>query len=192
MRVVYEAYVPSYAVSYDCLGDQQSFMYKYGWELAVYFGFYVLPFINDLFTDEEFPAGFPAQVRPARSDQPHAAEVPQRFLPMGRNRTSRRMSAPELHDFYEMMPLRNSELLFYQVGLTREEATEVLERQFNSLKGFARWIVAQVYATVLADPMIGMNTDFITVSIARPPLRSRPNCGAEYGLHSKKSEMAVA
>jgi len=41
-----------------------------------------------------------------------------------------------------MMPLRNSELLFYQVGLTPAEAMESLERR-HSLKEFARWIVAR-------------------------------------------------
>ena len=70
-------------------------------------------------------------------------------------------TAPTLNDFYEMMPLRNSELLFYQVGLTPAEAMDALERQFNSLKGFARWIIAQVHATVLGDPKIGMNAEFI-------------------------------
>ena len=54
MRVVYEAYLPSYAVSYDALGDQEVFNLKYAWELAIYFGFYVFPFINDFFTDLTF------------------------------------------------------------------------------------------------------------------------------------------
>jgi hypothetical protein len=60
-----------------------------------------------------------------------------------------------------MSPLRQSELLFYQVGVTREEAMEALERQFVSLKGFARWIIAQVHAAVLDDPMIACDMDFI-------------------------------
>jgi flavin-dependent dehydrogenase len=160
MRVVYEAYVPSYAVSYDCLGDQQAFMYKYGWELAVYFGFYVLPFINDRFTDEEF---LPFFLRKFGLLGPIIRQL-QKFLSdfyQWKKTNAPPQTAPELHDFYEMMPLRNSELLFYQVGLTREETMDALEAQFNSLKNFARWIVAQVYATVLGDPMIGMDMDFI-------------------------------
>ena len=36
MRAVYEAYVPSFAVSYDCLGDQEAFSLKYVWELTIY------------------------------------------------------------------------------------------------------------------------------------------------------------
>src|SRR5205823_4616222 len=51
---LYEAYVPSYAVSYDALGDQECFVMKYGWELTIYFTFYVFPFINQLFTETSF------------------------------------------------------------------------------------------------------------------------------------------
>ena len=54
MRTVYGAYVPSYATSYDALGDQETFCLKYGWELTIYFAAYVFPFINDLFTDRRF------------------------------------------------------------------------------------------------------------------------------------------
>ena len=48
-RALYESYVPSYAVSYDTLGDQEAFSLRYTWELAVYFAYFVFPFINDLF-----------------------------------------------------------------------------------------------------------------------------------------------
>src|SRR6185436_18299615 len=160
MRVMYEAYVPSYALSYDCLGDRQAFMYKYGWELAVYFGFYVLPFINDLFTDEEFIAFF---LRKFGLLGPINREL-QKYLSdfyhwKKANLPPERTAA--VNDFYEMIPLRESEKLFYKVGLTREEAMEALEGQFNSLKGFARWIVAQVHATVLGDPTLAEDAEFI-------------------------------
>src|SRR5262249_26075892 len=36
MWAFYEAYVPSYAVSYDVLGDQECYTMKYGWELTIY------------------------------------------------------------------------------------------------------------------------------------------------------------
>src|SRR5262249_31245186 len=54
MRAIYEAYVPSFAVSYDALGDQEAFALKYAWELTIYFAFFVFPFINDLFTERRF------------------------------------------------------------------------------------------------------------------------------------------
>src|ERR1051325_10098469 len=58
MESLYEAYVPTYAISYDALGDQEAFSLKYTWELAIYFAFYVFPFVNDLFTDRRFLAAF--------------------------------------------------------------------------------------------------------------------------------------
>ncbi len=58
MRAVYQAYVPSYAVSYDTLGDQETFSLKYTWELATYFGMYVFPFLNDLFAERRFALPF--------------------------------------------------------------------------------------------------------------------------------------
>ena len=57
-RAVYEAYVPSFAVSYCTLGDQECFSLRYVWELTVYFAFYVFPFINDLHVDRTFLPGF--------------------------------------------------------------------------------------------------------------------------------------
>src|SRR6266852_2501469 len=54
MQAFYEAYVPSFAVSYDVLGDQEAMTLKYSWELAIYFSFYVFPFVNDLFTNQRF------------------------------------------------------------------------------------------------------------------------------------------
>ena len=58
MQAVYQAYVPSYAISYDALGDQECFTMKYSWELAIYFAFFVFPFINDLFTEQTIPRHF--------------------------------------------------------------------------------------------------------------------------------------
>src|SRR5262249_8068968 len=34
MEAIYEAYIPTYAVSYDVLGDQEAFALKYTWELT--------------------------------------------------------------------------------------------------------------------------------------------------------------
>src|SRR5258708_9017243 len=160
MRVMYEAYVPSYAISYDCLGDREAFMYKYGWELAVYFGFYVLPFINDMFTNQEFIPFFLRKFGLLGPINRGLQKYLSDFYQWKKTNVPAETS-PTLNDFYEMTPLRNSELLFYQVGLTPAEAMDALDRQFNSLKGFARWIIAHVHATVLGDPNIGMNAEFI-------------------------------
>src|SRR5262249_17939068 len=57
-KAVYGAYVPSYAISYDCLGDQEAYSLKYPWELTIYFAYYTFPMINDLFTDRRFVISF--------------------------------------------------------------------------------------------------------------------------------------
>ncbi|MBK9167257.1 MAG: FAD-dependent oxidoreductase [Bryobacterales bacterium] len=159
MRVMYEAYVPSYSASYDCLGDRQAFTYKYGWELAVYFGFYVLPFISDLFTDEAF---LPHFLRKFGLLGPINRNL-QKFLSgyyQWRKTHGQPDAEPVRTDFYGMTPLRDSEKLFYEVGLTGQEAAEVLDMQYERLRGFARWIVAQVYADVLNEPAIASDTAF--------------------------------
>src|SRR5260370_3967087 len=53
-RVMYESYVPSYAVSYDCLRDQEAYNLKYTWQLTIYFVLFVLPIINNLLSNAEF------------------------------------------------------------------------------------------------------------------------------------------
>ena len=104
MRVMYEAYVPSYAISYDCLGDQPGrSSYKYGWELAVYFGFYVLPFINDLFTDEEFLPFFLRKFGLLGPINRQLQKIPQRLLSMEEDESCPPTPRPMLHDFYEMI-----------------------------------------------------------------------------------------
>ena len=94
-----------------------------------------------------------------------------------------------------MSPLRQSELLFYQVGVTREEAMDALERQFISLKGFARWIIAQVHAAVLDDPMIACDMDFINAiklrDIRFDPEQMRMDYQAT-AKKTKKGDMVVA
>ncbi|MEX2262348.1 MAG: hypothetical protein WD696_10370 [Bryobacteraceae bacterium] len=160
MKVMYEAYVPSYAVSYDCLGDQEAFTLKYTWELAVYFGFYVLPFINDLFTDPEFMRFYLrkfALLGPVNRNLQHFLSA---FYQWKKTRGNT-PAAPYLNDFYEMHPLRDSEKLFYEVGVTREEAMDVLERHAARLKEFARYIVAHVYASTLGDKKVLLNAAFI-------------------------------
>ena len=191
MRVMYEAYVPSYAISYDCLGDRQAFLYKYGWELAIYFGFYVLPFINDLFTDEEF---LPSFLRKFGLLGPINRQL-QKFLSdfyHWKKENALADTAPMMNDFYEMTPLRQSELLFYQVGLTRDEAVETLDRQLNSLKDFARWIIAQVHSTVLDDPAIARDAALIASIKLRDIRFDAAQIRADYGAAAKKSEMVVA
>jgi flavin-dependent dehydrogenase len=160
MKAVYEAYVPTYAVSYDSLGDQEAFSLKYTWELAVYFAYYVFPFINDLFTDRRF---LPAFVN--------------RFSQLGRvnhslqsfisdffqwKKTRRTPPREVFHfDFTDIKPLADAERTFYRVGLTFEEARRVLDEQLAGLRELARFAAAHICASVLGDARALTNRRFV-------------------------------
>ncbi|MEO8505053.1 MAG: hypothetical protein ABI609_14230 [Acidobacteriota bacterium] len=164
MRAVYEAYVPSFALSYDCLGDQEAFSLKYVWELTIYFAYYVFPMINDLFTNHAVLPTFLAwfgRLGPLNSmlqrllsdyfqwkkTQPHGvAGVPR---------------DPVFFDFIEAGALASAETTFYEVGVTPEEAKEVLATQLRNLEELARFIVAWVAAAVVGEPALVRNRAFV-------------------------------
>ncbi len=54
-----------------------------------------------------------------------------------------------------------SEKLFYEIGLTVEEAEDVLDRHFERMREFARHILAHVYAVILADKRVLLNAPFV-------------------------------
>jgi 2-polyprenyl-6-methoxyphenol hydroxylase-like FAD-dependent oxidoreductase len=162
-RAVYDSYVPSFAVSYDTLGDQECFTLRYAWELSIYFGFFVFPFINDLFTRQGFPQAFLrrfTRLGPTNRNlhaflnayyhwkrrQPHVAPL---------------QSEPVFFDFYSFGQLRAAEACFYKIGVTIEEATRVLDEQFANFEDLARWIVAHVTSVVLGDPRPLWHPEFV-------------------------------
>ena len=160
MEAVYEAYVPTYAVSYDALGDQEAFSLKYAWELAIYFGFYVFPFINDLFTDRRFLASFVSRFaqlgRVNRSLQTFISDFFQW------KKSSRTPHAEVFHfDFTDIKPLADAEKTFYKVGVSVEEARRVLDGQLSNLREMARYTAAQICASVLGDARVLTNRRFV-------------------------------
>lgn len=161
MRVMYEAYVPSYAVSYNCLGDAEVFTLKYTWELALYFGFYVTPFVNRLFTDRKFMGSF---LRKFAFLGPVNRNL-QKFLRdffLWKKDNGRTMPEEPVHiEFYDMEPLRQSEKLFYQVGLTAEETDRLLDTQLERMREFTRYILAHVHAVVLGDKRVLLSASFV-------------------------------
>lgn len=160
MRVMYDSYVPSYAVSYDCLGDQEAFSLKYTWELAVYFGFFVQPFINHMFTDERFMLFLLRKYGSLGRINRNLQKFLSDFYQWKKCRTDS-VSQPYFFDFYDMVSLRESEMLFYQIGLTLDEAESLIERHVERLKEFARYILAHVHAVVLCEPGVLRNARFI-------------------------------
>jgi len=161
MQVMYEAYVPSYAVSYDCLGDQEAFTLKYTWELAIYFGFYVMPFLNDLFTDGDFMRYYLLKFKALGRVNKTLQHFLSAFFHWKKSLAAAQPDPCNI-DFYELCPLRESEKMFYQVGLSRDEAEQALERHLGRLKEFARYILAHVHAVVLGDRRVLTNSPFVS------------------------------
>jgi len=160
MRSVYEAYVPSYATSYDVLGDPEIFALKYTWELTVYFGGYVFPFINDLFTERRFIVPF---LRLFFRLGPLNRKV-QSFLSdyfQWKKEHGVLPSEPIFFDFMSIHPLARAEKTFYRVGVSVEEAREVLEEQVQNLDELARFLVAHVASAVVGDRRVLTNKPFV-------------------------------
>ena len=159
MRVLYQAYVPSYADSYEVLGDQECFALKYSWELAVYFTFFVFPFINDLFTDLEFSG---ALLREFAKLGTLNRQLHRFFTAYYRWKKAHRTvpAQPQFFDFTEIHPLHHSAELFYKVGLSAAEAGSVLREEMTNLFKLARFIVVHVYSVVLRDASLIDNKEF--------------------------------
>jgi flavin-dependent dehydrogenase len=150
-RSIYEAYVPSYAVSYATLGDQECFSLRYVWELSIYFGFYVFPFINDLFTDPTFAAGFLRRFSKLGPINRGLHGFLAGYYDWKKEHPQRPAAAPNYFEFTEFGHLQAAEQCFYKVGLSSEAAREVLDEQLANFEELARWIVAHITATVTGD-----------------------------------------
>jgi flavin-dependent dehydrogenase len=159
-RAVYAAYVPSYAISYDCLGDQEAYSLKYTWELTIYFAFYVFPFINDLFTDRRFLVTFLARFGAlGRVNASLQQFINDYYHWKKANREPH--TSPIFYDFYESGGLGVAEKTFYQVGISVDEARTVLDTQLASAMELARYTAAHIYAMVLDEPSLVWNRSFL-------------------------------
>lgn len=145
LRALFKAYEPSYATTYDVLGDQEAFVLKYTWELTIYFAFYVFPFLNDLFDDRRFVTSF---LRLFSRLGPLNREVHQALSDFVRWKwqEGRVASGPHHIDFTEVGWLRSAEKTFYRVAPSVEEAREVVEEQLASCEEMAEWIHAWIAA----------------------------------------------
>jgi flavin-dependent dehydrogenase len=159
MKVFYEAYVPSYAVSYDALGDQEAFSLKYSWELAIYFSFYVFPFINDLFTNARFIHCFFRKFAQLGAINRNLQGFLSAFYWWKKSQGLQ--GEKVLFDFREHAPLDRAAQAFYDVGVSVEEAEELLDGHLKSLKEFARFIYAYVASVVIDDPSALVDSGFV-------------------------------
>jgi len=150
-RSIYEAYLPSFAVSYETLGDQETFSLRYVWELTVYFGFYVFPFINDLFTDPTFGAGFLRRFARLGPTNRKLHELLVGYFRWKKENPAPPAAGPVYFEFTEFGHLKAAEACFYKVGIPSAEARQVLDEQLANLEDLARQIVAHITWVVTCD-----------------------------------------
>lgn len=160
-RAIYEAYVPSFAVSYQTLGDQEAFSLRYVWELTVYFSFYVFPFINDLHTNQAFLPAFLRRFGQLGPINQGMHRLLQAFYLWKKENVVIPAPEPVFFEFMEIEALALAELTFYKVGIGLDEAREVLDDQLENLRDLARWTAAHITSVVLDDERALNNAAFI-------------------------------
>lgn len=160
-RAIYEAYVPSFAVSYQTLGDQEAFSLRYVWELTVYFSFYVFPFINDLHTNQSFLPAFLRRFGQLGPINQGMHRLLQAFYLWKKENVVIPAPEPVFFEFTEIEALALAELTFYKVGVSLDEAREVLDDQLENLRDLARWTAAHIASVVLDDPRALTNAAYI-------------------------------
>ncbi len=160
-RAVYEAYVPSFSVSYCTLGDQECFSLRYVWELTIYFAFYVFPFINDLHVDRTFLPGFLRRFGQLGPINHGMHRILAAYYQWKKENVILATPEPVFFEFMEVGALAAAELTFYRVGVSLDEAREVLDEQLENLRDLARWTFAVVTAAVLDDPRALTNAAYI-------------------------------
>ena len=160
-RAIYEAYVPSFAVSYNTLGDQECFSLRYVWELTIYFAFYVFPFINDLHTNQSFLPGFLRRFSQLGPINQGIHRVLADYYRWKKENVVLEAPEPVFFEFMEVGALVAAELTFYKVGVGLDEARRVLDDQLENLRDLARWTIAHVTAAVLDDSRAATNAAYI-------------------------------
>jgi hypothetical protein len=188
-RVMYESYVPSYAVSYDCLGDQEAFTLKYTWELSVYFCFFVLPMMNNLFANRRFMTPFLRRYGVLGPINANLQRFLSAFYQWKKTQPAATYHEPNLIEFYDMAPLRDAEKLFYQAGLEPDEAVEVVDRFLERLKDFARYILTHIYASVLGNREVLTNAAFIRSLKLRHTVFDPERMREHYAEHAGSNDM---
>jgi len=186
MKVFYEAYVPSYVLSYNALGDQEVFTLKYSWELAIYFSFYVFPVINDFFTNPDFIQVF---FRKFAQLGPINRNLQQFLSDYFQWKEKRELPCLKvLNDFMELTPLKYAETGFYEVGVSVPEGEEVLDRHLANLKEFARFIYAYAASRILNDDAVRMNRSFVESIQLRSFAFDVDAIRSEYAAHKDCNE----
>lgn len=160
MRAWYEAYVPSFALTYETLGDQEVYSVKYTWELTVYFGFYVFPFVNELLTNRAFLPTYLAWF--ARLGRLNAnLQLLLRDFYRWKKAHCLPNAEPRFFEFTDLGWLKRAEESFYAMGVDVQEGKEELAAQLANLEEFGKFIAAYVAARVLDDESLLDNAAFV-------------------------------
>ena len=160
MQSYYTSLMPTFATTYDALGDQETFVLKYTWELSVYFSFFVFPFINDLIADGHFIPGYLSRFSRMGVINQNVQSLISGYYQW---KKTQKMATdePMLHDLTVLEPLRRAEKTFYEIGLSASEAIKVIDMQLANLAELARFIVAYIHAAVLGDQRILISRSFV-------------------------------
>jgi flavin-dependent dehydrogenase len=160
MHSLYESLIPTYALSYDVLGDQEAFALKYTWELSAYFAFFVFPFINDLSTNRRFVLSYLSTFSRLGAINKNLQSFISAYYQWKKS-ARRPVRRPLFHDFISLGPLRIAESTFYRVGISADEGIAILQTQLTNLRELARYIVAYINSVVLSDERVLTNRSFI-------------------------------
>lgn len=147
MKTVYLSFVPSFHLSYNVLGDQETFNMKYVWELSIYFSFYVFPFINDLFTDKRFLVSYLRRFAQLGAINRSLLLYISAYYEWKKDHVMP-SAQPHFFDFTRIETLNRAEATFYKVGMTAQEAVKELDAQLESLHELARYYIAHVSSVV--------------------------------------------
>lgn len=179
MWALYEAYVPSYAVGYELLGDQECFAMKYAWELTIYFTFYVFPFVNRLFTQTAFVVPYLDLFAQLGVWNHNIQEFICGYYRWKKTQTVE-PRAPIFFDFTGFEPLKKSEELFYEVGVNPAEAIAMMKQHMSNIHKLGRFIAIYIYSVTLRDESLLSNKHLIeTIRIDNlqfDPQRMRQEC----------------
>lgn len=151
MRAAFSAYEASYVESYDALGDQEAQGLKYVWELAVYFAFYVFPFINDLFTERRFRVGYLrafARLGPLNQGLQRLLSA---YFQWKKERGLDGAASATHFDFTTVEPLARAREGFLEVGLAVGESRQALTRHLENLEELALFVNSWIAAAVVGD-----------------------------------------
>lgn len=161
MQSCYNSLMPTFVTTYDALGDQETFILKYTWELSAYFAFFVFPFINDIQSNTELIPAYLSRFSKMGAINQGIHTMISGYFQWKKDQSANDES-PIFHDFTSLAPLARAEKTFYEVGVTDDEAKAVLDSQLESLAEFARFIVAYIYSVVLGDERILFNHSFVS------------------------------